>query len=68
MESTAPGHSGAEGVGADAQTNVYGAVVRRQTRERHVKKGSFGALRHDNEALLLDASNTHAPHTGSGGE
>ena len=38
MESTAPDHSGAEGVGVDAQGNVYGAVVRRQMLERHVRK------------------------------
>ena len=38
MESTAPDHSGAEGVGVDASGNVYGAVVRRQMLERHVKK------------------------------
>lgn len=38
MESTAPDHSGAEGVGVDAQGNVYGAVVRRRMLERHVKK------------------------------
>ena len=38
MESTAPDHSGAEGVGVDAAGNVYGAVVRRQMLERHVKK------------------------------
>ena len=37
-ESTAPAHSGAEGVGVDAHGNVYGAVVRRQMLERHVKK------------------------------
>jgi sugar lactone lactonase YvrE len=37
-ESTSPDHSGAEGVGVDAQGNVYGAVVRRQMLERHVKK------------------------------
>jgi len=37
-ESTAPDHSGAEGVGVDAQGNVYGGVVRRQMLERHVKK------------------------------
>jgi DNA-binding beta-propeller fold protein YncE len=37
-ESTAPDHSGAEGVGVDAFGNVYGAVVRRQMLERHVKK------------------------------
>jgi DNA-binding beta-propeller fold protein YncE len=38
MESTTPDHSGAEGVGVDAQGNVYGAVVRRQMLERHVGK------------------------------
>ena len=38
MEPTRPEHSGAEGVGVDAQGNVYGAVVRRQMLERHVKK------------------------------
>jgi DNA-binding beta-propeller fold protein YncE len=38
LESTTPDHSGAEGVGVDAQGNVYGAVVRRQMLERHVKK------------------------------
>jgi DNA-binding beta-propeller fold protein YncE len=38
MESTTGDHSGAEGVGVDAQGNVYGAVVRRQMLERHVKK------------------------------
>jgi hypothetical protein len=38
-ESTAPDHSGAEGVGVDAHGNVYGGVVRRQMLERHVKKG-----------------------------
>jgi len=38
MESTVPDHSGAEGVGVDAAGNVYGAVVRRQMLERHVKK------------------------------
>jgi len=36
MESTAPDHSGAEGVGVDRDGNVYGAVVRRQMLERHV--------------------------------
>jgi DNA-binding beta-propeller fold protein YncE len=36
MESTAADHSGAEGLGVDAQGNVYGAVVRRQMLERHV--------------------------------
>jgi len=39
-ESTAPDHSGAEGIGVDAQGNVYGAVVRRQMLERHVKTSS----------------------------
>ena len=37
MESTVPDHSGAEGVGVDAQGNVYGGVVRRQMLERHVR-------------------------------
>jgi sugar lactone lactonase YvrE len=37
-ESTAPDHSGAEGVGVDARGNVYGGVVRRQMLERHIKK------------------------------
>ena len=38
MEPATPDHSGAEGVGVDAQGNVYGGVVRRQMLERHVKK------------------------------
>jgi hypothetical protein len=38
MESTAPDHSGGEGVGVDASGTVYGAVVRRQMLERHVKQ------------------------------
>jgi len=41
-ESTAPDHSGAEGVGVDAAGNVYGAVVRRQMLERHVRVGGGG--------------------------
>jgi len=38
MESTRAEHSGAEGVGVDAAGNVYGAVVRRQMLERHVRR------------------------------
>ena len=38
MESTVADHSGAEGVGVDAQGHVYGGVVRRRMLERHVKK------------------------------
>ena len=38
LEPTAPDHSGAEGVGVDAKGNVYGAVVRRQMLEKHIKK------------------------------
>jgi DNA-binding beta-propeller fold protein YncE len=38
MESTRAEHSGAEGVGVDRAGNVYGAVVRRQMLERHVRK------------------------------
>jgi DNA-binding beta-propeller fold protein YncE len=37
MESTVADHSGAEGVGVDHAGNVYGAVVRRQMLERHIK-------------------------------
>lgn len=37
-ESTTPDHSGAEGVGVDSRGNVYGAVVRRQMLERHVRR------------------------------
>ena len=37
MEPLAVEHAGAEGVGVDAQGNVYGGVVRRQMLERHVK-------------------------------
>jgi sugar lactone lactonase YvrE len=36
-ESTRPDHSGAEGVGVDANGNVYGAVVRRQMLEVHTR-------------------------------
>jgi len=38
MESTTIDHSGAEGIGVDADGNVYGAVVRRQMLEKHIKK------------------------------
>lgn len=38
MEPLTPDHSGAEGIGVDARGNVYGAVVRRQMLERHVKR------------------------------
>ena len=38
MESTTADHSGAEGVGVDRAGNVYGAVVRLQLLELHVKK------------------------------
>lgn len=37
MEPVRDDHSGAEGVGVDADGNVYGAVVRRQMLERHIK-------------------------------
>jgi len=36
IESTTEEHSGAEGVGVDADGNVYGAVVRRRMLERHI--------------------------------
>jgi DNA-binding beta-propeller fold protein YncE len=38
MEATTAEHSGAEGVGVDADGHVYGAVVRRQMLERHVRR------------------------------
>jgi sugar lactone lactonase YvrE len=38
MESTPIEHSGAEGVGVDSEGNVYGAVVRRQMLEKHIRK------------------------------
>jgi sugar lactone lactonase YvrE len=38
VESTTTEHSGAEGVGVDREGNVYGAVVRRQMLEKHVKQ------------------------------
>ena len=38
MDPFAVEHAGAEGVGVDAQGNVYGGVVRRQMLERHVKQ------------------------------
>ena len=38
MEPTTQDHSGAEGVGVDARGNVYGAVVRRQMLEKHIKQ------------------------------
>ncbi len=37
-ESTAKDHAGAEGIGVDADRNVYGGVVRRRMLERHVIK------------------------------
>jgi sugar lactone lactonase YvrE len=37
MESTTEEHSGAEGVGVDAQGNVYGGVVRRKMLEKHIR-------------------------------
>lgn len=37
-ESTAADHSGAEGIGVDADGTVYGAVVRRRMLERHVRE------------------------------
>ena len=38
MEPLTDPHSGAEGVGVDADGNVYGAVVRRRMLERHTLK------------------------------
>jgi sugar lactone lactonase YvrE len=38
IESMTDDHSGAEGVGVDAEGNVYGGVVRRQMLEKHVRR------------------------------
>jgi len=38
LESTTGDHSGAEGVGVDADGSVYGAVVRRQMLEKYIRK------------------------------
>ena len=38
IESMTDPHSGAEGIGVDAEGNVYGAVVRRRMLEKHVKR------------------------------
>jgi len=38
IESMTDAHSGAEGVGVDADGNVYGAVVRRRMLEKHVRR------------------------------
>ena len=38
MESTTDDHSGAEGVAVDSEGNVYGAVVRRQMLEKHIRQ------------------------------
>jgi DNA-binding beta-propeller fold protein YncE len=39
MDSATEEHSGAEGVGVDADGNVYGAVVRRRMLEKHIPAG-----------------------------
>jgi sugar lactone lactonase YvrE len=38
MESMTQEHSGAEGIGVDRDGNVYGAVVRRQMLEKHIRQ------------------------------
>ena len=38
IESMTTEHSGAEGLGVDAEGNVYGAVVRRRMLEKHVRR------------------------------
>ena len=40
IESTSVEHAGAEGVAVDVLGNVYGAVVRRQMLEKHVRRNS----------------------------
>lgn len=38
LEPLRPEHSGAEGIGVDAEGNVYGAVVRRRMLEKHIRR------------------------------
>jgi sugar lactone lactonase YvrE len=40
LEPARADHSGAEGVGVDAEGNVWGAVVRRQMLEKHIKSAA----------------------------
>ena len=62
LEPTAIEHSGAEGVGVDAQGNVYGAVVRRRMLERHVPGGSESGARARPRAPGMDP---HIEHVAS---
>ena len=43
IESTTDEHSGAEGVGVDADGNIFGSVVRRMMLEKHILKRSDSA-------------------------
>lgn len=51
MEPTRGDHSGAEGVGVDAEGNVYGAVVRRQMLEKHIPVAKSTAPRFEVDPL-----------------
>ena len=59
MESTTSDHSGAEGVGVDAQGNVYGGVVRRQMLERHVKAQPGRATPHGHARRIRTLEEGH---------
>jgi hypothetical protein len=75
MESTAIDHSDAEGVGTDAEGNVYGALVRRQMLEKHCRRCSWesvgvgGVLTERSSVLVsLDEPNTAESPRGPRGQ
>ncbi len=51
MESVSGPHSGAEGIGVDAEGNVYGAVVRRTMLEKHIPVAKSTAPRFEVDPL-----------------
>ena len=57
IESTTIDHSGAEGVGVDAEGNVYGAVVRRRMLEKHVRQVGRGSV----QSYQVQSSETRGP-------
>ena len=64
LESTAIEHSGAEGVGVDAQGNVYGAVVRRRMLEKFSPEPTSANSASDSPVAspATDATLTHLGH------
>jgi|SoiMethySBSTD1v2_1073268.scaffolds.fasta_scaffold00805_5 sugar lactone lactonase YvrE len=63
MESTRADHSGAEGVGVDADGNVYGAVVRRRMLERHIRKNDTPKEERHTEAVSHRADTVNPRRT-----